>query len=434
MKIIIVLLLLLSTHCTSNKDLLSDFKQLKLAVDSTLHKKSLEVAELVNIEESESLILNDVYATDINFATNKIIVADPVNRSVNIYNYKTGSIINSVTSGLNLSDSLIYSGRIPLDHTLTGRRFRYLKNAEYEEFGLTQQDINLQKNRYFVPKFVSNDKIEILATIYAPAISEDNFTVLDNTAAIIKYDSMLNLKRVTVFENSLKGYSLSYAFLIDKERGQYLLTSSTYHRTNTYKLFDSLTAISLYDRNGNFIKVASYLPGIYETVKSGYKLQWMPKIAQINSKPFIAFPLDLTIYGINSQKRFNLVNLPYSNDHGFEYFKKNRREIMDPNVSVDRFSEIRDVIKNIFPINIVGLFSVNKNLIVRVLVYDDTVEGGYYYILQEYSPSGELLSQTNIYEDFNNKIHYVTFDNANNYLVLFKKSKDGWTMEKRKWQ
>ncbi len=78
-------------------------------------------------------------------------------------------------------------------------------------------------------------------------------------------------------------------------------------------------------------------------------------------------------------------------------------------------------------------FEGNGNIIVQLVVMDTTINNGYYYILQEYNTEGRLLSQTNIFDDKSSKIHYITFDNENNYLVIFRKSKILWAMERRKW-
>ena len=68
-----------------------------------------------------------------------------------------------------------------------------------------------------------------------------------------------------------------------------------------------------------------------------------------------------------------------------------------------------------------------KNLIV---CYKVVLNDKYSYIFREYDLNGELISERSFLK---NEIQDMICDKVNNFLVLFVKGEENWTMEKYRW-
>jgi len=431
----ISILFLIAVKCNSKKNVLSDFKSEKYLIDTNVFTQSLNFIDEVIIEETENLILNNISSADIDSKSNFLIITDPVNRTANLYDYKTGRIKGWLFADLNLSDSVAMSDKNPYKRYYLGNKvLRYVRNEDSKQYGISEKEINtFLKNEFDVVKLINN-KIYLLSLIYVTAISEDDSIKMpENNTCIIQCDYNLNIERVIVLENQLKSHSGIDGFLFFQKPNMFLVTAVQTTRQRYEGKIDSLPSISLYNNNGNFIEISSYLPELYCFKNAGYMLEYSPSLAQINSEVFITYPYDLTFYKEKNIPRFKIKNLPFSNNHGFNYYKKISNDIVNTDLNSD-WNERYKIMNALFPIRIIRIFEGNNNIIAQILVNDTTIKNGYYYILQEYDSKGTLISQTNIFEEDDSKIQYMTFDNENNYLIIFKKSKNGWRMEKREWK
>jgi hypothetical protein len=438
MKIIIFLisiLFLTAIKCNNKNNILSDFKSERYKIDTCIMCQNLNFIDEIIIEENENLILNNISSADIDSKSNLLIITDPVNRTANLYDYKTGSIKGWLFAGLNLSDSVALSGKFPYKRYYMGNKtLRYVTNEDSKQYGISDKEIKtFLKNEFDVAKFISG-KIYLLSLIYVTAISEDDSLKMpENNTCIVQCDYNLNIEKVIVLENKLKSHSGSDGFLFFHKQNMFLVTAIQSTRQRYEGKTDSLPSISLYNNNGNFIEISSYLPELYCFKNAGYMLEYTPSLAQINNDIFISYPYDLTFYKEKNIPRFKVTNLPFSNNSGFNYYKKISDKIVSKDFNMN-WNEINKIINTLFPIRIIRIFEGNRNLIAQILVNDSTVKNGYYYILQEYNIQGKLISQTNIFEDDESKIHYITFDKTNNLLLIFRKYKNGWRLEKREWK
>jgi hypothetical protein len=84
----------------------------------------------------------------------------------------------------------------------------------------------------------------------------------------------------------------------------------------------------------------------------------------------------------------------------------------------------------LFPIKIMDAFESDNKLYPIILVWDKNKPMGFYYMIQEYTSDGKLLREVKLDDEPENQIRRFAFNKYDKELVLFKKSKIGWTAEK----
>ena len=430
-----IIILLLLTKCTSDDFLIEGFKRIKHPVDKTIPSKRLNLIKSIRIEENQNLILSEILGADISPDGKKLLIADLVSKTLNLYDNKTGKIIKFLQANIFLNDSIASSNKNKFLFNCSS--YRALKSNEYKKYGFNDET-QILRNMFMKAKFINNDKIYALALIYPYSVNDAWQKLIHNTPVIAVTNGNLKLEKVIVFEvqsnQNIKtkpdmSYPIPFRFILDKKEDCFYIISTDYSKQKLSIMDPKLPAVAKYDLNGNYIKKVLYLPESYMKSKGGYTLPHIAYINEIDNQKFFAFRIEDKIYNIDNKIRFKLKNLPYTNDSGFVYYKK-----------VAKFSRINhiadppEILKKIFPFRIFWTFTAKNHYNLVELIFDSTAANGdYYYILQEYTTKGKLLSQTIINDDLRNPIKYITFDNKNNYLVIFKKSKKGWTMEKRQW-
>jgi hypothetical protein len=420
------LILVILLRCENNNTF--KYEPIKTVVDTTVLSRKLDLIENVQIQESEGLILNTIWSVDINPHANKIILCDPDNRTCNLYNYQTGRIISFLKAGNDLSDSVAKSGKeFPIFRWTRNKSYKNIMIQDYPKYGLDYSHLKYLQNSFFVPYFREN-KVYLLSLIYCQTISTQNPSdrLLSNRSAIVTCDSNLKIEKISVLDVNDSSYALPYSFFVNTD-STFFVSANDFASWRYYKKFASLPLITKYNYDGNILDIPFRLTDNYEIAKSGYNIPWFTTILGINGKIFFTTSCDLSVFSENNIKQFEFKNLPYSDDSCFIYYKK-ITDILDKNKITS------EKLHKLFPIQIINGFTVKNNLVYQLVVYDKSYFNGYYFILQEYSTQGDLISQTNIYDEKDNKIKFISFDKVNNYLLLFKKSKAGWTMEKREWK
>ena len=105
---LLLLLLLMSFQCSTKREILKDINNPKLEIDTSIKKQPLKLIERVHIEETPYLILANINDVQFNPDTTQILITDPANRTANLYDYKTGKIINWLRASIDLADSIAY--------------------------------------------------------------------------------------------------------------------------------------------------------------------------------------------------------------------------------------------------------------------------------------------------------------------------------------
>jgi len=209
----------------------------------------------------------------------------------------------------------------------------------------------------------------------------------------------------------------------------FILASSAFSLQRYFDRYDSLVTVSKYNRKGDIISAISFLPESYTKNKIGYDLLYYPIVSKINNELIILYQLDNNVYNENGIIKHSLDNLPYSNDKGLELYSEYKKLIKSRNESRDE-----ELLKRLFPVVITNSFISNGNLNIIYIVYDGHKSTmGFYYLIQEYNMEGQLLTQTEFYDDPNNSIRHFIYDEVNQLLLLFRKSNTGWSMERIKW-
>jgi len=421
-----VLLLLVLFKCENNNSL--KYEAIKCRIDTTVLSRNLQLADSITIEENDELILNSIWNVDLNTEADKIIICDPNNRTCNLYNYKTGKIIKFLKAGNYLSDSVAISGKeYPRFRWIKYKSYKNILIQDYNKYGIENSHLKFLQNAFYVPRF-RESKVYFLSLIYCQTISVDNplDRLLSNRTAIVTCDSNLKIEKLSVLDLDDSSYAIPYNFFI-KNDNIFFISATDFASWRYYEKYSSLPLISKYNSDGSIIDISFRLSDNYSLAKSGYNIPWFTTIIGLNEKIFFTTSCDLTVYSEKNLKQFDFKNLPYSNDSSFIYYRK----IID---NLDNKKINSEKINKLFPIQIINGFAFKNNLVYQIVVYDESYSNGYYYILQEYSVEGDLISQTNIFDDKDNKIMHISFDEVNNYLLLFKKSKIGWTLEKREWR
>jgi hypothetical protein len=263
--------------------------------------------------------------------------------------------------------------------------------------------------------------------MYILAVTEnDKQTLIDNRSGLYYFDNELNYSKMVVPEVLHSSYFLcdNYEIL---SNGDIIGTSSNFEYKKNAN--DSIITVARYDSTGKFLGNIGYLPEQYTANNLNYDEHWKPLITTIQDEIFISYPRTNGIYSTNQKLRFNLTNLPFSNDSGFvllhNYYRLLRLQNQRPNS--------KDIGK-LMPFSIINTFNTNNNFSVILLVFDETEDLGFYYIAQEYDKTGNLLSHTKIYDEPENQIRHFAYDKYNNYLCVIRKNKEGWTLEKREWK
>lgn len=418
----------MSNQCTLKTKDAQNYKAKKISIEEYIAPKQLKLINTISFEENDSIIINRI--AGIEFCSNgkKIVLTDDANRFILLIDSKNGKILKSVDSkkmNLKWVDDFLMCNPIP--NQLIRNDLKYIPITDYLKYGLTDESLDLVRMHYFIPKCV-NGKLVISNLMYIFAVSDKvKHNSIDNRSGFCLFDSELNFEKMIVPEVLLSSYFLydNYEFL---SNGEIIGTTSNF----SYKekdIMDSIVTVAKYDSTGNFLGNIGYLPDIYTNNNLAYEEHWKPLITSINDSLFILYPRTKDVYGPGQKIRFTLQNIPFSNDSGlvylYNYYRLARLQQRTPNSKE---------IGRLLPFSIINSFNTNGNLTIIILVFDESENIGFYYLVQEYDTKGNLLSHSKIYDEPENQIRNFVYDKHNNYMCIVRKSKFGWTLEKREWK
>ncbi|MDX9791655.1 MAG: 6-bladed beta-propeller [Candidatus Kapabacteria bacterium] len=427
MKILVGILfsiLLLANECSFRSKGLKDYKPEKLNVDQNYFHSKLTTVDTIILEENEDCIISSI--ENLRIFDDFIFLIESAGGMVCMFNFKTGKFLKKFEPGPEIIDSIAGSKYPPLPEG--DKILRYMQKHEYKERGLTETDIQMIKSAFIDIKQKSN-LYYIMGMAYLPTTcDEEKYNVLTNRTFVYICDSNFALQRIISFEVTPNVWSISSAFEVF-DNGDYLVSTSNFgHEGNKY--FDSLVTFAIYDTEGKLMYNTDYLPDLYANNRLKYNELWRPLTTQTNNTVLINYPRDFNVYATGNKSLFKLHNLPYTNDSGmvhiydFYRLKKIQQSNPDPH----------DIGK-IVPVTIVKTYGYDDVYGVITLIFDQDVKPmGFYYNLQEYSLEGKLLRQAIIHDEPEYQIRHFGYDKNNNYLCIARKGKDGWTLEKRRWE
>ena len=430
MKILILFLLcfiLMSNQCTLKTKGAMHYKAKKIEIDENISPKKLQLQDIIFLEENDDVIINRIEGFEIFDDATKLVLADPSKRIAVLYDYINGKIlkiVDSKTQNYEWYDHFLDTK--PLAITSIRDDLKFIPISECSKYGITEEGVKLAQLYYDIPKFINN-RIIISNFMYAWAVSDNvKHNSITNRTVFSWYDDELNFEKMVVPEVLIGSYIIPGTFEI-LSNGDIIGTSSNfvYHRED---VMDSLVTVARFDSTGKLLGNIGYLPEKYSENNLTYKELWKPLITSINDSVFIAYPRVNEIYAPGQHVRFSLKNLPFSNDSGlvylYNYYRMAKLHKIQPNSKE---------VGRLLPLSINYTFNSYGNYGVIILVFDDSDPMGFYYIAQEYDIRGKLISHTKINDEPENQIRNFYFDKVSNHLCLVKKSKKGWSIEKRKW-
>ncbi len=394
----------------------------KLSIES----KPLTKVKSVILEENESVILSDIIDCDINSNASNIVLTSGIKRIIAIYDFKNGNLLHFKKAELYLSDSIKHTNRFPPNYTndnYTYQPVKYLSLEECREIGFT--DFIMIKNVFINVNYnKNNNDLSSLALIYLPTFMKNIENTAYNTAAIIKFDSTLNIKRVIFPNNTSYNYTIPFSYIVD-ENNTYYIPNESRAVFIEFNKKDSIPVLSIYDNNGEYIRTALFLDEIYANdVYINLLFMHIPKTTTINNKHFAMFPYSPnTFYNLSTDDTISLSNpiVNYS-----EKYEEARNEIK----KLDKNESSTKVIDEYMPISVFKLMNNGKNLII---CYMEKVEDYASFIFREYDINGKFISERTFENEDELNIQNMLYDKKNNYIVLFVKGEENWTIEKYSW-
>jgi len=412
MELVLILITLFSCNCKENEII--------------INSQPLTKVESIIMEENEDVVLSNINDSDIDINFENIAIASSSNQIIALFNYTSGKIISFYKADIYLSDSIKNSNRLPPANPYNNiplNPIKYLSLEESKKLDIT--DFSILNNKFSKIHYNQDNTISTLALIYLPALLKDNLKTVYNTAAIVEFDSKLNLKNVIFPNNTLFNFTLSYSFAVDNFKKHFYILNQTLLRYKYLKLKDSLPVLSVYDEKGEFIKTALFLDDKFANDEFiNLSFMYNPITTSINNQLFAMFPYDPnTVYNLSTNDTISLMN------HIVDYSKKyeearNRLSILDKNSN-----EIK-VIEEFFPLTVCNVINNGTNLIICFLKKGNESNS---FIFREYDTNGKLVSERTFENKENLNIQNMLYDKKNNFVVFFVKGEENWTMEKYRW-
>ena len=386
-----------------------------------INSEKLELARVIYLEENTEVVMSDIFAAAIDRESRRILVTSGLNQLLVLYDLNTGKVIKHINADLSLSDSIKHSNRKPLAHPfneLLKYPIKYLSIEECASYGI--HDLRMIRNQYMIPYFTSDNSIMALALVYLPALLEKDLKTAYNTPLIVHLDSMLNITRTIFPENSFYYNTLAYSFLYVEETNDYILMNETGIRYKYLKTKDSLSVLSVYNKEGDFIEPLLFLedniaevPRIMDNNLLGFLYLYNPKTTVLNNNYYSIYSYSSIIYDLLNKTQIQLKELP------FDYSK----QFMSLN-NIDSDMEVNNYINDNFPYSIYELLNDGSNFLVCVqnLMTND-------FIIQKYDIKGKHISNFKISVSEDDIISNFLYDTINNELLVFVKNENGWRID-----
>ncbi len=426
-----MILIILLFNLLNGKDI--EYKAEKLPLDTTVYYHILKLEETITLQENDSIIINRV--NDIAFDTlyNRLILTEPTLKSALFFNYSDGSFCNNIKTNYNIQDSfIINNGKDYINFNKI--KAEYMQSEDYIKNGLTESGLKLV-NSTFNKISIYRNKYYFLTHMTIPSIYFDRSykNALPNRPVLCVYNEELELLKVIslVQENNWEYFPMNNIITIlndtiytDNYNHYAMLNINKVSKENIKEEYELLT-ISQHDLQGKKINHVGFLPNSLVNSYLNYSFV-ETQLTSLREKIYYAYQLDDYIYTLKNKIVFKFKNLPYYNLKGLDSLYRLIQIKSKDNLFVDYNEKAK-----LCQISMIKLLNRKDNLLVLFTVYEEEHSLKMYYILQEYTIEGDLLSQTYFDDNPENQIKNVFYDSKNDYLCFLRKSKKGWTVEKR---
>ncbi len=411
------------------------FLVLFFLIISCTSKSKIEIVNSLRLEESDSLTIAKVSVVDISPDGKKMLITDGISGIISQYDLISGKIINFLKPPKSLVDSLAFSDwELPIGFQ---RNYVFVTREEFKKYRPEFNTDILFNNHFVKALYYNNSDIVVSAYLDAPFYcKETGYNKLTWTILFV-YDKNLTYKKI-INLHKIPASSQPQPFGICFNNNNLFIVTSNYNAGISNLFSDSLGLISHYDENFIFVKDVANMPE--RIMKYGFKYSITDNISTIVSDgtdTYFALNYLNYIGFLNKDKKIILKDYNYPTEINFEnynnYLKQNGINIKKSNW-VEKVSN-EEFIKY-FPVSVENIFNVNQNIGVEAYKRNPINQEVSEVSIQLYNKKGDVLKQNNIdYINNNGILQYLTYNNNNNRLMLFRKdSEKGWTMEVAKWE
>lgn len=425
-QIINILISILFLIACEDQDEIISFKATSIDIDTNF-KKHLKYLDTIILEENDDVIIDNINSIDLCSSGNLLLINAPLTKQLVLYNYKSGKIIKNIQCNSSFSDSVTNSELKPhkfrvRKNKLIENNWIFLSTENFKEYNIPLKDTNYMNN-LFVNSIFYKDSIFAKVHVYMPtAYTKPSIeTSWFAYEYFIVYDTLLNHIRTIYPEIKIDRWIYPGPFWIDNN---IFSVANNGIKTEIFKRYDSLPTVIEYDLyTGKIIANQCFLPNEYETSRIGYDAYWAPLISNNNKNILIAYPLVLSIFNSKNQRLFNLKNLPFSNELGFEFYLRfNNIDFLNNSTHSKE-----DVFNNLFPIKIKKIITNDDKIYVLLML--EKKGSLKEYILQIYNFDGELMSYYFINDSLNCHLKNILVEEKTNRIILIKKNKSFWFLE-----
>lgn len=392
------------------------------ANDKIEKNRNNSIIDKITIEETEDVIFTSITQVSLNSNGSMMLISDYNGRTIALYNTNTGKLIRQFKSKLSYSDSLAIKGK-PWQS-----EYEYILNKDIVD--TNQNPVknefleNYLHNEYKSAIFCNDSTIAVMGNIYTfkKKINEEfnpRSMKIALSAAIILYDINSDKIEFIAPTNLYSSFARPDIQSFDTNDNTFIIQSLN-HPAAKNRQKDSIHTLAKYDMSGNYLSPFLDLPEEYISTGIYYSLMYDPMIVSLGNSWIHAFPLIEKIYSNNGATLFNLIGLPESNNQYIEEFIKNNQLVGE---RLKRY-------KSFIPNTLSGIFiKKNNNIIVSVFHVNED-DDFRVRILQEYSPSGELIKQFILHlVDHDGIIHYIHYCPQTDNFLVFRKSDVKWTLQ-----
>ena len=284
----------------------------------------------------------------------------------------------------------------------------------------------------------NKDNLELLTYITIPASTITQKTnQIFNLPINVKFNkktnkfetfSFFNFEYLSYFPLTNNGIKINNEYYLSSRNDQFVYDYSQDKIKNRDDIdIYQLTSLTKHDSLGNFISIIGKIPDSY--IKSNLLYGYLTiDFVNISNNLYYSYIYEEAIYGENDVVLFKFKNLPYNSNLGLKGLSIRTKR----NREINRFGNLKpNEIGQYCPVSMIKLLNRKDNLLALFTVYEEEHPLKMYYILQEYTTEGDLLSQTYFDDNPENQIKNVFYDAKNDYLCFLRKSNKGWTVEKR---
>lgn len=349
---------------------------------------NLQPKRMVTIEEIDSVFIKDIQSFAVSPDGKRIAFIDGSRLYLSINSSEDGSLLNYFQSSDTLSNFFVENSGLQQAHN----NMLYVINDELEKIGLNR---NYLSNDFEKIIFISDTMLLASGTMRAFAIdTHTHKALLDNIAGHYLFNDKLKLITASPFEARTGEYSVCDV-VYPYHDSLYIVTTSGRSNPQSESI-DSLPAFSLFNSDGENLKLISYLPKDYSKDSLCYRVFSQPLMCRVGNKIFFTAIKDYKIRDLFGKDDFLIQGFDSTNIYTWAEMLKKSNE---PH-KIDFLNTKKPMRIHLELLNL-GAWGDSA---IGVHLYQDND------YIQIYSINGQLLSSYLISPPQNHSILHIAFD------------------------